>query len=119
VASKHPGALVPVVAAISAANPDVAPIVAATAMKQSPSEASAISRVAAAVAPTSASETQAKTEKDKKKSDPPGHNKNTPPAYGVANRPGTIRGNRPLLPPGLVRNPKPGRDDERDHYARP
>jgi hypothetical protein len=138
IASRRPGAVAAVVATVSSANPSVAATVAGTATRQIPSEAAVFARVATEAAPEHAGDIAAKTGQrgggngkgnGHGQQNGPGNGNGTfdpkgpkidPPAHGVIeNRPGTIRGNRPAFPPGLVRNPKPGRDHERDNYGRP
>ena len=140
VAEKRSASLIPVLASIASAAPQAAANAAALAAKALPSQAANLASAAAHAAPQFASQisqavadqvpgaalagipgtprnqlTGANNKNKEFKGNPPP--KDPPPNRPVTN-PGNGNGNRPEVPPGHVRDPKPGRDDQH-HYGRP
>ncbi|MHC1766736.1 MAG: hypothetical protein AB9869_20925 [Verrucomicrobiia bacterium] len=143
VAEEKPASLVPVLASVSSAAPSAAVSAAALAAKASPGQASKLASAAAYAAPAYAAAivdavaTQApgvalptvtklsgnslsagqgaKNSNDDFKGNPP---QKDPPPNRPETNPGNGEGNRPDVPPGHIRDPKPGRDDQK-HYGSP
>jgi hypothetical protein len=122
----RPGSIVQVVSALVNELPKSAASLAATAAILVPSFHPDIVQAALNAAPSQADKiNKALAQAGPPATTPPPHAQNPgnrpdiPP--GLVDKdpthPGTINGNRPLTPPGHVRDPKPGRDPQR--YARP
>jgi hypothetical protein len=142
VAEQHPASLPPVVASVAAAVPAAAATAASEAAKAQPSQAASIVAAATQAAPAFAAEilqavvakvpsaaaalaptapaaatapVSAPVDDSSFNGNPP---TKTPPENRPTTSPGNSNGNRPSTPPGLVRDPKPGRDDQH-RYGRP